>query len=120
MPQLPTSSPMDYSPSASHRELENNYTEMPHSPTDFSPSASHRELENNYTEMPQSPTSIPTTLVTYIPTECFRRYVVGGQILLTKIPTECANSKGCELNAPLTVSDYRRNHRRTTKILEGN
>ena len=77
MPQspmfLPTtlakSIPMESSSSASHREFENNYTEMPQSPTsipmtlstsiptDRIPSASHRKFENNYTEMPQSPTS---------------------------------------------------------------
>ena len=77
MPQSPTSIPTDNSPSASHIEFENNYTEMPQSPTSTPtasiPSASHRELENNYTEMPQSPTSIPTTLATDIPTDFVRR-----------------------------------------------
>ena len=67
---LSTSIPTDIRPSASYREFENNYTEMPHSPTSIptetSPSTSHKEFENNYTEMPQSPTSIPTTLSTSI------------------------------------------------------
>jgi hypothetical protein len=100
------------SPSAFHKSSKIITWNATQSPTAVSPSAFHKEFENNY---------LKCHPITNGHTDEFKSVskLSAGQFYRQNYRRTARISKGCALNAPLTVSSCRRNYRQTTKNMEG-